>query len=555
MKTVQASPAHCDVLIVGSGPVGLATAIELGQRGIRCIVIEKNDRVGHAPRAKTTNVRTCEHLRRWGIVAALRARAPLGVDYPSAIQFATQLTGYPLARIENAFFCRPGHSDLYAEHAQWVPQYLLEETLREHVVTLATVDLRFNTTFESLAQHADGVSAQVHDVATGEHATIAARYVIGADGAHSAVRRALNIAMQGRGKLARHRMMIFRQPGLADMHGMGPAIMYWLLNGKAPSVMGPMDRDDCWYFSFTPKSDDDDPVAMLQKATGLTLDPEVLSCGDWAAHELIAEQYGDGRVFLVGDACHLHPPYGGYGMNLGIGDAVDLGWKMAAVLQGWGGQVLLDSYATERRPVHQRFIAEAVINYATASEQLASDALEQDGPAGDALRAEAGPRIAATKQREFRTLGIVLGYRYAGSPIIVADGSTPPPEHPTDYFPSAHPGCRAPHAWLPDGTALFDHFGAGYTLLVTDAVADAVADAVTDTRALVQAAADSGVPLTVVAPALPGLRNLYAARLALIRPDQHVAWRGDALPADLHALLDIVRGAASHHLAADAVFS
>lgn len=546
METVQtAGTRQCDVLIVGAGPVGLATAIELGQCGIRCIVIEKNDRVGHAPRAKTTNVRTCEHLRRWGIVDALRARAPLGIDYPSVIQFATRLNGYPLARIENAFFCRPGPSNLYAEHAQWVPQYLLEETLREHVATLACVDLRFNTRFEEMTQDAHGVRATVHDAASAVHHDIHARFVIGADGAHSAVRRALNIAMQGRGALARHRMMIFRQPGLDRMHGLGPAVMYWLLNAEAPAVLGPMDRDDCWYFSFTPKHDDDDPVAVLRQATGLQLNPEILSCGDWAAHELIAERYRDGRVFLAGDACHLHPPYGGYGMNLGIGDAVDLGWKMAAVLQGWGGPALLDSYEIERRPVHQRFIAEAVINYATASEQMASAALEDAGAGGDALRAEAGPRIAATKQREFRTLGIVLGYRYADSPVIVADGSAPPPEHPTDYLPSAHPGCRAPHAWLADGSALFDHFGPGYTLLVTEG-GDASATAIE------RAAQAAGVPLTVLAPDAPGLRTLYEARLALIRPDQHVAWRGDTLPLDCAALLDSVRGALPQSAAAQA---
>ncbi len=537
METVEtARTRHCDVLIVGAGPVGLATAIELGQRGIRCIVVEKNDRVGHAPRAKTTNVRTCEHLRRWGIVEALRARAPLGIDYPSTIQFATRLNGYPLARIDNAFFCRPGPSELYAEHAQWVPQYVLEETLREHVATLASVDLRFNTSFEQLEQDGDGVRAQVMDSAAAERHEIRARYLVGADGAHSAVRRALGIAMQGKGALARHRMLIFRQPGMEQMHALGPAVMYWLLNAEAPSVLGPMDRGDRWYFSFTPKQDDDDPVEMLRRATGLPLNPEVLSSGDWTAHELLAERYGEGRVFLAGDACHLHPPYGGYGMNLGIGDAVDLGWKMAAVLQGWGGARLLDSYAAERRPVHERFIEEAVINYATAAERMASEELELPGADGDALRQEAGERIAATKQREFRTLGVVLGYRYADSPIVVADGSTPPPEHYSDYTPSAFPGSRAPHATLGAG-ALFDAFGPGFTLLVTEGEPDSA-------EALARAARDVGMPLTVLAPQLPQLRTLYGARLALIRPDQHVAWRGDTLPDNPGALLDIVRGAA-----------
>lgn len=538
METVEtARTRHCDVLIVGAGPVGLASAIELGQRGIRCIVVEKNDRVGYAPRAKTTNVRTCEHLRRWGIVESLRKRAPLGIDYPSTIQFATRLNGYPLARIDNAFFCRPGASDLYAEHAQWVPQYVLEETLREHVATLANVELCFNTSFEQLAQDGTGVLALVADAAIGRH-EIRAQYLIGADGAHSAVRRGLRIAMQGKGALARHRMLIFRQRGLDKMHALEPAVMYWLLNAEAPSVLGPMDSDDRWYFSFTPKHDSDDPVEMLRRATGLPLDPEVLSSGDWTAHELLAERYSEGRVFLAGDACHLHPPYGGYGMNLGIGDAVDLGWKMAAVLQGWGGERLLESYAAERRPVHERFIEEAVINYATAAERMASEELERPGAEGDALRLEAGERIAATKQREFRTLGVVLGYRYAGSPVVVADGSVAPPEHYSDYVPSAFPGCRAPHAVLADGSALFDRFGPGFTLLVTEGEPAAA-------NALVLAAQAAGVPLTVLAPGLPELRALYGARMVLIRPDQHVAWRGDTLPDKPGALLDTVRGAAS----------
>src|SRR5450830_384838 len=204
---------NCDVLIVGAGPAGLAAAIELGRSGVRCIVIERNDRVGHAPRAKTTNVRTCEHLRRWGIVDALRDKAPLGVDYPSDIVFATRLTGYPLAKIDNAFFCKPGLNPLYAAHAQWVPQYKLEETLRDHVLSMSHLQLRFQTTLETIEQNTALVRATVYDRARDRRHAITARFLVGADGAHSTVRKLTGIEMEGVGALARHRMMIFRQPG------------------------------------------------------------------------------------------------------------------------------------------------------------------------------------------------------------------------------------------------------------------------------------------------------------------------------------------------------
>lgn len=587
----------CDVAIIGAGPVGLAAAIELTRRGIRCVVIEKNDRVGHAPRAKTCNVRTCEHLRRWGIVEGLRQRAPFGVAYPSTIQFATRLAGRPLAHFDNAFYCRPGRHPLYAEHAQWTPQYKLEETLLAHLHTRKDAELRFNTTFESLTQEAGGVVLTLRGEGGGV-SQLRSRYVIGADGAGSAVRAALDIRMTGKGALSRNRMLIFRQPGLAAMHSLKPAVAYWLVNHDAPCVMGPMDDGDRWYFSFVPQTDDQDPIDTLRRATGLDLTPEVLSVGDWTAYQLIAEKYRVGRVFLAGDACHLHPPFGGYGMNLGIGDAVDLGWKMAAVLQGWGGDTLLDSYEIERRPVHVRVIEEAVINHATSSDALRVDHIEEDGAIGDAARAALGARIIDAKIREFDTLGVVLGYRYDTSPVIVPDGSAPPPAHFRDYVPSAHPGCRAPHLWLDErggerigndgssgsrdagssaddqrdshGEALYDRFGEGFTLLVARADADARRDTPADitndltndltnddtaddtanaasqghaVQLMESAARARHIPLTtLVIDDDPRVHSLYGARFTLIRPDQHVAWRGDTLPADSGALLDHIRG-------------
>jgi FAD binding domain len=186
----------------------------------------------------------------------------------------------------------------------------------------------------------------------------------------------------------------------------------------------------------------------------------------WAARRLIADRYRDRRVFLAGDACHLHPPYGGFGMNLGIADGVDLGWKLAGALQGWGGDLLLASYEEERRAVHQRTIAAAIENYRTLSDHLVRDALNEDTPEGERAREEVRTAIVAAKTREFKSLGVVLGSYYEKSPIIVADGTTLPPTEHTEFQPCARPGCLAPHAWLDDGSSLYDHFGLGFSLLV-----------------------------------------------------------------------------------------
>jgi hypothetical protein len=252
----------------------------------------------------------------------------------------------------------------------------------------------------------------------------------------------------------------------------------------------------------------------------------------------LADRYRDRRVFLAGDACHLHPPMGGYGMNMGVADGVDLGWKLAAVLQGWGGAGLLDSYERERAPVHRFVIDEATSNHAVGGHQLWLDGLEDDTARGAELRREVGARVSVAKLREFMTLGVVLGYRYADSPVIAADGTEAPAPDFINYVPTSRPGHLAPHAWLHDGSSLYDHFGKGFTLLDTGGAGTDGAEAA---RAAAQAA---GVPLQVIQPREAGLPGLYATRYTLIRPDQHVAWRGDAWPADGASLLRHVTGRA-----------
>ena len=528
-----------DVLIAGGGPVGLSLAIELGLRGVCCTVLERNDRVGHSPRAKTTNVRSREHLRRWGIADALRQASPIPPDYPPDVVFATRMNGPGLARFTNAFNGRRVRDERYSEEAQWVPQYTLEEVLRARAASLPGVDVLFRAELLDFTQDDDGISARVADRATGTERTMRAAFLVGADGARSAVREAIGARMDGDGPALRNYSIIFRAPELARRQVHGQAIMYWLVNGDVPSMLGPMDQHGLWFLMATKLAeglDTADSVALIRRATGFPdLPVEVVRGDPWMAQSLIADRYAAGRVFLAGDACHLHPPFGGFGMNMGIGDAVDLGWKLAATLQGWGGPALLASYAAERRPLHRRTMDEADRNYAIVGNQLMRPGLEDPGASGDAVRAEVGEAIRATKGREFRTLGLVLGARYDASPVIVPDGSPPPAETVEEYVPSACPGGLAPHAWLADGTSLYDRFGPGFTLLCTQGG---------DATPLAEAAAQCGIPLTVLSPGEPRLQSLYAARFVLIRPDQHVAWRGDTLPSP-GPLFDRVTGRAA----------
>lgn len=515
-----------EVLVVGAGPAGLAAAIELGSRGIKVLLAERNARAGAAPRAKTTNVRTRTHLRRWGIADHLAAASPLGVDYPNDIFFVTRLADHGLAHIKDAFNAAPARSPDYPEHAQWVPQYTLERVLREHAATLPSVTMRFDATFAG-AEEQDGHVTSVLTEAEGVETRVTSKFVIGADGARSGVRDLIGATMHGKYGLSRNYNVVFRAPGLAKAHRHGRGVMYWQMSINGASLIGPMDGGDIWFFMPTGMKDGEtlsnaQAAEAITRATGLALPYEILSTDEWIASRLLADRYRKGRIFLVGDACHLHPPFGGYGMNMGIGDSVDLGWKIAAYLQGWGGEALLDSYQPERQPIHEAVMEEAVANHAVLGNQLFQDGLEDHTPAGEALREAAGERIVAAKAREFHTLGTVLGLGYETSPIIAVEASSPPPRDGQVYKPTARPGYLAPHAWLSDGRSLYDLFGQGFSLLAAAEADDRqVSLAVLDARTL-------GVPLEVIRPKDIPVLDLYQAELTLIRPDQHVAWRGDS---------------------------
>ena len=526
-----------NVVVVGSGPAGLAAAIELGMRGISCTLIERSPREGYAPRAKMTHTRTREHLRRWGIADRLAAASPFGVDYPSHVLFVTRLGGKLLHRFENALNCSPEKDERYSEHGQWIPQYKLETVLREHAMSLPQVEIRYGCEFLGYEEHADGLRIRVkHE---GAEQTLDAAYLIGADGARSAVRDAIGAQMQGTYGLTRNYNIIFKAPGLADAHPHGPGVMYVQVNADAPGAIGPMDEGDLWYFMPTGLGPGvtytrEEALEIVRRSTGIDLDYEILSSDEWVASRLLADRYRKGRVFLTGDACHLHPPFGGFGMNMGVADSVDLGWKIAAVLQGWGGPALLDSYELERRPAHEFVLDESVAQLTASAGSLMRPDLENDTPAAEAQRGEVAQIIKRQKAPEFFALGVMLGHCYGHSPVIVGSATDEAPTPSRDYVPSATPGCLAPHHWLGD-VSLYDYFGPGFTLLSMNRDAEGSLE-----RAREDAAAQ-GIPLKNLALPDAALAELYGAPLALIRPDQHVAWRGTVWP-EGGDLLRIVTG-------------
>ncbi|MDQ6949010.1 MAG: FAD-dependent monooxygenase [Actinomycetota bacterium] len=527
-----------DVLIVGGGPVGSALAIELGRSAVRCLVLERRTSRSVQPKAKLTNIRTMTLLRRWGLADALRARSPIPATFPSDVAFVTRLKGWELTRFANALSTAVDRTRPFPEPAQQVPQYVLEDVLRNHAATLPSVTVMTGVQLESFEQTGDGIVAIATTVEGSKEIRISARYIAGCDGARSTVRELAGIDMPGV-DLAPNVSAVFRAPTLWSEHDKPRAVHYWTVTQAAPGILGPLDPTEFWWYHLNEAPNggrltEDEVRRSFFAAVGGEFPCEVVANGPWLAERRIATTYRARRAFLLGDAAHLHPPMGGYGMNMGIGDALDLGWKLGAVLNGWGGPGLLDTFEAERRPIHLRVIEEASSNYGNNSNRYRDPDLESVGPVGDAARGRLGGRIREEKAREFASIGVQLGYRYEGSPVIVADGSQPTANEVGDYIPTARPGHLAPHAWVDDRRCIYDLLGKGLTLLRFTANPDAGA-------ALIQAAAAAAVPLAAVDLALPELRELYGADLVLVRPDQHVAWRG-AVVTDGVSLLDAVRG-------------
>ncbi len=513
-------PQETEVLIIGGGPVGLSAAVELGQRGVQCLIIEPRQNVSRLrPRAKTTSVRTMEHFCRWGLAERIREVAPLKVDWSQDVVFCTTLLGHEVTRFTNCFGLSSQRADVFAEAGQQIAQPLVEEVLREAVADLESCQLCLGWSLYTLQQDEEGVRATIVNE-RGEQRHVDASYLLGCDGSRSAVRAAIGAHYVGISDLRPNFGIVFRAPELAERQPHGPAVQYWVLNPTCPGLLGRMDMEDRWWAianGVPAEIGQANPHALIHGLVGTTIDAEVLGTDPWTARMLLADRYRNGRVFLVGDSAHLNPPWGGHGFNTGIGDAVNIGWKLAAVIGGWGGDGLFASYEAERRPVAERTIQEATANMSVLAPELGNQELAASGLVGEQARRAAARVIQAAKDSEFHSLGFVLGYQYEASSVIVGDDTPPGPEG-QHYKPTARPGARLPHLWLPGGVSLYDRLGHGLSLLRLRDDADVAP--------LKETAAARGVPLAMIELRGQALEELYGAVLLLVRPDQHVAWRG-----------------------------
>ncbi len=519
------------VLIVGGGPVGLTLALDLAQRGVRATLVERNQQALALPKMERCNARTMEIFRRLGIAervrdAGLPRDAPMDVFLATSMGAPSALAHLPYPSVAAAKAQIAAHNDgRPLEPYQLISQYTLEPLLRELAQARPELAIRFGCELVSFAQDAAGVTATVRSGSTHDE-TIRAAYIVGCDGGSSTVRKQLGIALEGRGRIRTLRQALFHAPGLYGRIRMGRGRHYHIAAAPLFPFLILQDSTRHWTLHAAAASDAE-MTAIFAAALGMDEPFETLSVNTWTQHLLCAQRYRAGRAFLAGDAAHLVIPTGGLGMNTGIGDAADLSWKLAATLAGWGGAGLLDAYEAERRPIGLRNVR--------ASGAAMSGRLT--------WRAASSPQeMAAAFDREQRKvteiLGIEAGYRYVGSPIVCAEaGDGPDPDNPV-YVPSTWPGARLPHVWLDDGTALADRLGTGFTLLQLGPHPGECA-------AFARALRAAGASLEVLRVPDVRARELCERDLVLVRPDLHVAWRGNVAPDDPAAIAARVTGNAT----------
>lgn len=550
------------VVIVGAGPVGLTAALDLASRGIDVIVLETRH-AGEPPNVKCNHVsaRSMEVFRRLGIVTQIRD-AGLPPDFPNDCSYRTTATGIELSRIvipsrATRYTATDGPDTWWPtpEPPHRINQIYLEPVLFANAAANPRITILSRTEMVHFDQDISGVSVKARGLDEGRSFTIRARFLIGCDGGRSLTRKLIGASFVGTPVIQRVQSTLIDAPDLKTlMQPHTPAWMVLALNPRRTGTVVAIDGHDRWLIHNHLKPDepefnsvDRDWSIRTILGVGPDFNYKVVSKEDWVGRRLVADRFRDRRVFICGDAAHLWMPYAGYGMNAGIADAVSLCWMLAAHLNGWADAGLLDAYAAERQPITDqvsRFAMEHAL--ASISQRGAVPAvIEEDSEAGAAARAAVGRAAYDLNVKQYCCAGLNFGYFYDQSPVIAYDGEAPPAYTMGDFDPSTVPGARMPHVWLSDGRSIFDAMGPGYTLLRYDPACDVTA--------LREAARRNGVPLTLIDLSIAEVdAGQPAEALLLVRPDQHIAWRGRLPPPDPDALIDLITGrtASTHRSAA-----
>ncbi|TDF62680.1 FAD-dependent oxidoreductase [Cupriavidus sp. L7L] len=539
------------VIVVGAGPVGLTVAMDLASRGVSVLVLERRPR-GEAPSVKCNHVsaRSMEIFRRLGVAKAVRA-AGLPDEYPHDVVYRTSATGIELTRIPipgRAGRLRgdPGPDTDWPtmEPPHRINQIYLEPILFEHAASMENVTIVNRVEVAEVSQDDGGVTVQARDLDSGETTQYSADYLVGCDGGRSMIRTAIGAKLVGDDVIQRVQSSYIRAPKLLSMFKYQPAWATFSLSPIRSGNVYAIDGKELWLVHNYLRDEEPDFESVdrdlsIRQILGVdsTFEYELINKEDWFGRRLVADKFRDRRIFICGDAAHLWVPYAGYGMNAGIADAANLAWVLAARVRGWGDDKILDAYVAERHPITSQ-VSYFVMDHAHAmatERRIVPQRIEEPGEEGDAIRREVGERAYNLNVQQYCCAGLNFGYFYDKSPLISYDGEQQPGYSMGAFTPSTVPGCRTPHFVLADGRSLYDVMGQDYAVLRFRPD--------TDISGLLNAASKQGLPIKVVDLFGEKVPDAYRHALVISRPDQHVAWRGDTIPADPTGLVETLRGA------------